>query len=175
VVAIRLAGERVVSLKRVIASILIAAGVAVFFFVFESQEAKIKKQFKFIAEKINKFPGESPILSGAKAKGLKKAIANPCFIHIPVYSYSKETNSDSLTRYVLSMRSQYSEISMTFYDFLFDHMDEKSAQVTVTTGIRGTLSTGEAVEDIHEVTCRIKKIDDVWKFIEIEVVEVLKK
>lgn len=159
----------------IIVSIFIAAGIAVFFFVFESQEAKIKKQFKFIAEKMEKSEEESPLISSAKAKGLTKVIANPCFINIPTYSYSKKTSSESLTRTILTMRSQYSKISMTFYDFVFDYMDEITAQVIVTAGLKGKLRAGEVLEDIHEVTCSLKKIDDVWKFIEIEVVDVLKK
>jgi hypothetical protein len=159
----------------IIVSIFIAAGIAVFFFVFESQEAKIKKQFKFIAEKMEKYEEESPLISGAKAKSLTKAIANPALIIIPAYSYSKETSSESLTRTILTMRSQYSKISMTFYDFVFDYMDEITAQVIVTAGLKGKLRAGEVLEDIHEVTCSLKKIDDVWTFIKIEVVDVLKK
>jgi hypothetical protein len=166
----------VVNIKNIVTgTILIIAGIVIFFFVFESQETRIKKQFKFIAEKMEKSPGESPILSGAKVKSLKKVFVSPCFINIPAYSYSKETDSDSLSRYVFTMRSRYSGISMKFHDYLFDYLDETSARVTITAGMRGVLSTGEIVEDIHEVACSLTKTDDTWKFVAIEVVQVLEK
>jgi len=166
----------VVKVKYIVAAlIIIVGGIAIFFYVFESQEAKIKKQFKFIAEKIEKSPGESPIISGRKAKSIAKVFADPCFINIPVYDYSQEVTSESLSRYVFTMRSRYTRISMTFYDFSFEHMEKETARVTITAGIAGSLSTGETVKDIHEVTCSLKKSDDGWQFVKVEVVEVLKK
>lgn len=158
-----------------VALFLVAVGIAAYFFIFNSQELLIKKQFEFIAGKIEKAPGESPIISMARANSLTEAIAEPCLIHIPAFSYAKQTHSKEISRYVLAMRSRYSTISLIFYDFLFENMDENSGQVTVTAGLKGTLNTGDIFEDIHEVLCRVKKIEDTWKLIEIEVVDVLKK
>jgi hypothetical protein len=47
--------------------------------------------------------------------------------------------------------------------------------VTITTGIKGSLGIGKVVKDIHEITCSLKKSDDGWRFVKVEVVEVLKK
>lgn len=159
----------------VTASILVAAGVVIFFSAVESQESKIKKQFDFIAEKIKKSSGESPIISSAKAKSLTKVFAKTCFIRIPAYSFSKKIKLSELPSYVLGMRSQYSAISLSFYDFFFEQLDEKECLITVTAGMRGILKSGDVPEDIQEVSCRLQKFNDAWKFIEIEVVEVLKK
>ena len=101
----------------VIALFFVAAGTAAFYFVFDTQEFIIKRQFGFIAEKIQKSSGESPVISIEKVNSLTKAIAEPCLIHIPAYSYSRLTDSKDLSGYVLEMRSWYSKISLIFSMF----------------------------------------------------------
>ena len=45
----------------------------------------------------------------------------------------------------------------------------------VTSRLRGQLPSGEAVEDIQELNCNLRKSDDTWRFEAIEVVEVLEQ
>ncbi|MFH2058953.1 MAG: hypothetical protein ABIJ59_08630 [Pseudomonadota bacterium] len=159
----------------VIALFFVAAGTAAFYFVFDSREFMIKRQFGFIAEKIEKSSGESPVISIEKVNSLTKAIADPCLIHIPVYSYSRMTDSKDLSSYVHAMRSWYSKISLIFHDFLFENMDENSSQVTVTVKMKGALNKGEIFEDIYDVSSRVQKIEGTWKLIEIKVAGVREK
>ncbi len=159
----------------VIGLIAVAAGIAFFLFVFETQEKKIKKQFEFVAEKLEKSPGESPLISAGKAKRLVTVFIDPSFIDIPGVSFSRDVSLDDLSTYILAMRSQYAQISMEFYDFFIDHIAEKTAQVTVTTDVQGVLKSGDIVEDIHEVKCTLQESEGVWHFKKIEVVEILKK
>jgi hypothetical protein len=41
--------------------------------------------------------------------------------------------------------------------------------------MRGRLLSGETIEDIQELHCRLRETDDTWRFEAIEIVEVLKQ
>ena len=73
------------------------------------------------------------------------------------------------------MRAQYSQMTLKFYDYSIDFPAKDTANVSVTKALRGKLTSGEYVEDINELSCKLKKIDDFWLITEIEVVEVLEK
>ena len=154
---------------------VLVAGIIAFFIFSQSEEAKVKKQFKFIADKIEKAPEESHIISVTKANRIREVITEPCKIHAPAYSFSRDISSDELSTLVLSERSQYSEISLRFYDFVIDFPEKGTAQVNLTASMEGKLTTGEFIEDLHELKCKLEKIEDIWRLKEIEMVEVLKK
>jgi hypothetical protein len=159
----------------VIAALLLAAGIIVFFVFFQSEEAKVKRQFKRIAEKVEKTPEESVVVSATKANRIGEAFTKTCTVHAPVYSFSRDIPSDELTTLILSMRSQYSEISVKLYDFVIDFPEKGSAHVGLTANMEGKLTTGEPTADLHEFKCKLEKIEDVWLIKEAEMVQVLKK
>jgi hypothetical protein len=159
----------------IIAGGVLTAGVIAFFIFFQSEEAKVKKQFEFIAEKIEKTPGENHIIAAAKANRIREVLADPCKIHAPAYSLSRDISSHELSTFFLGKRSQYSEISLKFYDFVIDFPEKDTAQVNLTLSMEGKLKTGEFVDDLHELKCKLQKIEDIWRFKEIEVVEVVRK
>ena len=159
----------------IIAGGILTAGIIAFFIFSQSEEAKVKKQFEFIAEKIEKAPGEHNIIAAAKANRIIEVITDPCKIHAPAYSFSREASSDELSTFVLGKRSRYSTISLKFYDFIIDFPEKDTAQVNLTESMEGKLKTGEFIEDIHELKCQLQKIEDIWRLKEIEVVEVLRK
>lgn len=154
---------------------IMVAGIIAFYIFSQSEEAQVKRQFKFIAEKIGKTPEESHIVAATKANRIREAFAETCKIHAPAYSFSRDTSSDELSTLVLSERSQYSEISLKFYDFVIDFPEKGTAEVNLTASMEGKLTTGEFVEDLHELKCKLQKIEDSWRLKEIKVVEVLKK
>ena len=159
----------------IIAGGILTAGIIAFYIFLQSEEAQVKKQFEFIAEKIEKAPGENHIIAAAKANRIREVITDPCKIHAPAYLFSREASSDELSTFVLSKRSRYSAISLKFYDFVIDFPEKDTARVNLTESMEGKLKTGEFVEDIHELKCQLQKIEDIWRLKEIEVVEVLRK
>ena len=154
---------------------VLVAGIIAFYIFSQSEEAKVKKQFKFIAERIGKTPEESHIVAATKANRIREAFTETCKIHAPAYSFSRDTSSDELSTLVLSERSQYSEIFLKFYDFVIDFPEKGTAEVNLTASMEGKLTTGEFIEDLHELKCKLQKIEDIWRLKEIEMVEVLKK
>ena len=159
----------------IMTAIVLTVGIIAFIVFFQSEEAKIKKQFKFIAEKIEKEQDENPIISAAKAKTIREVITDPLKINAPTNSFSREISYNELSTFLLAKRSLYSEISLKFYDFVIDFPEKNAAIVKSTEIMQGQLTSGELIEDIHEIKCILQKIDNTWKFKEIEVIEVLKK
>lgn len=159
----------------ILAAGILIAGIIAFFIFFQSEEEKVIKQFKLIADKIEKEPGENQIIAAANAKKISEMLTDPCRVNAPAYSFSRDISPDELPRFFLAKRSLYSEISLKFYDFLIDFPEKNSALVSVTEIMKGTLKTGEIVEDIHELECTMINIEDSWRLKEISVVEVLKK
>lgn len=159
----------------VIAGAALAAGIVAFFIFSQGEEAKVKKQFSLLAEKIEKTQKESPIVAAAKANRIKALFAEICTVHAPAYSFSRNISSQDLPSLVLATRSRYLEMSLEFYDFLIEFPEEGSAQVSLTARLVGKLTTGTYVDDVHELKCNLKKTEDIWLFKVIEVVEVLEK
>ena len=159
----------------IIAAMVLAAGIIVFLIFSQSEEAKVKKQFHVLAEKMKKTPNETPLIGAARASRIKELFAETCTVHAPAYSFSRDISSQDLPSLVLTTRSRYSEISLEFYDFVIEFPAEDSALVNLTAAMTGKLTPGEYVDDVHELKCELKKTEGIWLFKEIEVVEVLKR
>ena len=158
-----------------VVAVILVVGILAALIFWQSEEAKIKKQFEFIAEKIEKRPGESPIVSVAKANQIKGVFAEKCRINAPAYSTPRDIPSDELPTIVLRIRAEYLEISLMFEDFDIEFPEQDIAQVNVTAIMEGKSESGEPVEELHELKCSLQKIDEVWRLKEIGIVEVLKK
>lgn len=154
---------------------ILTAGILAALIFWENEEAKIRKQFEFIEEKIDKKPVESPIIAAAKANQIREVFAEKCRIDAPAYSAPRDIPSDELPAIVLRIRSEYSAISLMFHDFVIEFPEQDSAQVNVTAVMEGKSTSGKTIEDFHELRCNLEKIKEVWRFKEVEVVEVLRK
>jgi hypothetical protein len=159
----------------IIAGVVLVGGIIAFFVFFQSEEAKVQRQFKRVAKKIEKTPEESVIVAATKANRISEAFTKTCTIHAPAYSFSRDVSSDEVSTLILSMRSQYSEISVKLYDFVIDFPEKGSAQARLTASMEGKLTTGESTADLHELKCKLQKIEDIWRLKEVEMVQVLKK
>jgi hypothetical protein len=159
----------------VIVGALLAAGIIAFVIFSQSEEAKVRKQFGVLAEKMEKTEKETPLVAAARANKIKELFAETCTVHAPAYSFSREISSQDLPSLVIATRSRYSKISLEFYDFIIEFPAKDSAHVNLTANMTGKLRSGEYVDDVHELKCNLTKTEDTWLFREIEVVEVLKK
>lgn len=159
----------------IILGVVLVAGIIAFIFVSQSEEARIRKQFKFLAENMKKTPKEPPLISSSKANRIKALFTETCTIHAPAYSFSRDLSSQELFSLVLTARSKYSEISLKFYDLNIDFPQKGTAIVRLSAGMTGKLRTGEDMDDIHELECKLTKVEDNWLLKKIQMVEVLKK
>ena len=154
---------------------VLIAGIIAFIIFSQSEVVKVKKQFKYLEDRIKKTPEETQLISAAKANRIKELFADTSKIHAPAYSFSRKISSQNLSILVLNLRSQYSKISLKFYDFVIDFPEKDLADVSLTAILTGKLTTGEYFDEIHELKCILKKIEDIWLLKEIELVEVLEK
>jgi hypothetical protein len=96
-------------------------------------------------------------------------------IDAPAYDYVRDLPAAELPALVLTARKPYMELALDFYDFTIDFPQEDQASVRVTARLRGRLPSGEAVEDIQELNCRLLLFEDRWRFAVIEFVAVLEQ
>lgn len=161
--------------KWTIAGVVLAIGVILFFVLQPGDAARVKKQFDFLSANIDKAPDENQLIGAANAKRIRAAFAETVTIHAPAHGYTRDLAAAELPALVLSARAPYTALSLTFFDYAIDFTKDGQADVRVTSRLRGQLPSGEAVEDIQELNCRLRKIDDTWRFEAIEVIEVLEK
>ena len=159
----------------IIVSCLLLIAMGFYLFLFENEETRVKKRFDYISAIIEKIPGENPIIAAVNVNRLKEVVSETFLVNAPAYSISRKIDIKDLSAYTLARRFHFKEISLKFYDFVIDFPDEITASVNVTARMTGQLKSGDYVEDIHELNCRLQKKEDVWKLNELEVVEVLMK
>ncbi len=165
-----------VNMKTIIAAAVLAvAGIITFFWYFQGDDAKIKKQFKTISELAEKGSDEHELTAAVNAKRIGSMFADTCRIEIPSYNISRTYARADVPAHVLGARSRYSDISLKFYDLDIDFPEEKIARVTLTAYVEAVRVSGEAVREVHEIVCRLEKIEKDWLFDQIEVVSVLER
>jgi len=156
-------------------AIVLVAGLACYFFVYDSPEKQIRKQFAVLAEKLEKQTGESPLITAGKAKTAADVFAHTCTVDIPEYDTQKKIMAKEMARHILAFKSRFAAVSVKFYDLSVELTGENKAVVAVTAGIRTTSTTGETEKDIRELECLLEKTEDDWKFYHINVIDVLEK
>jgi hypothetical protein len=151
------------------------AGIIVFFWLYESDEAKIKKRFDILAEDAAKVADEKELAAAIKAKNISDLCAESFQIELPSYSISRMFPRSDISAHILAARAHYSDIAVKFYDIHIEFPEENIAEVTLTGSVEAKLTTGELVNEIHELQCTLTKIEKDWFFSKIEGVEVLEK
>ena len=72
--------------------------------------------------------------------------------------------------------TRHSELKVTFVDLQVEIPKKGIATAISIVRILGKVKRWEEyVEENHEIDCRLKKIDEEWVFVKIELVDVLKK
>ena len=159
----------------IIALLVVAIGAVAFVFVFQSEERRVKKQFKSLSERVSKEPGENKLAMALKAKQLQTLFADNCGIRVPSYPISGDYTPQDISSLALTAFSQYSTTSLKFYDMNIDITENGMATVRVTANLTGKLTTGQHIDETHELKCILKKVESSWLFSDFEVVEVLEK
>jgi hypothetical protein len=158
-----------------IALIIIALGAWMAHTLFQSEEKRVKKLFHLLSEGVSKEPGENIFTMDQKIKRIGSLFDETCEINIPAHSVSGRLTRDEITGYAARGRFHFAELHLKFYDFNIAFPQEGGAGVHLTARLTGKTTTGENVEEAHELDCLLKKIEKRWLFDRIEVVEVLKK
>lgn len=158
-----------------IAAMIVVAGIWITVFLFPSEEKKVKKQFALLSEWISKDPNESPLTMAHRVKNIGTLFAENCELREPVHPLSGSYTREEITSIALRGRAHFSNLSLAFYDLNISFPGEGVAKVIVTGKLTGKSSSGEQMDEVRELECLLKKIENKWLFNQFKVVEVLKK
>ncbi len=97
-------------------------------------------------------------------------------IEIPSYSVDKTFPRSEISPHVLYARALYQKMDLDFHDFNIQIEEGKTSAVVGLTGVfEATITSGERVDEIHEVKCTLEKVEDEWMFTGVQGIEVLER
>lgn len=155
--------------------LMIIAGIWAFFTFSQNEEKKVKKQFQLLSERISKEPSESIFSMESKAKDIGSLFDDPCIMKIQNHSLSGTYSREEVIRFAAEARLHLSQLQLNLYDFVISFPEKGKAKVRLTVRATGRTTTGENIDETHELDCLLKKTEREWRFNTIEVIEVLKK
>jgi len=161
--------------KIIIITVIVAVGVWAVAYFFPSEEKKVRKQFRLLAEWVSKDPGENTLTTVYKIKHIGTLFDTTCEFKVPVYSFSGNYTADEISGYAAQGRLASSQLYLKFYDLDITFPEEGNAKVTLTARLTGKLNVGDYIDETHEVESVLKKVEKKWLFSKVEVIEVLKK
>lgn len=165
-----------VKIKYILIAILIVAiGIVAIAYFFKSETKKVKKQFDLLSEWVSKDPGENTFTMAHKIKSIGTLFDESCELKTHIESFSGSYTREEISSYAARGRLACSRLYLKFYDFHIAFLEKEIAKVTLTARLTGQSTTGEYVDETHELECVLKKIETKWLFSHFEVVEVLKK
>ncbi len=151
------------------------AALILFLWFQESDTAKIKKRFEALAHEAAKTLDEKELTAALKAKNIAEMCADPLTAEFPSYSISRTFVQKDISPNILSARAHYRAIQIAFYDIQIDFPAKGVAEVSLTGAVDAETTSGEWVHEIHELQCRLIKIEKNWFFARLQEVDVLEK
>ena len=159
----------------VIGALVVIIGIVLAITVVPSEEKRVKKRFHLLSERVSKSPGENAFTMLQKMKDIGTLFFEPCELKVLDQSLSGSYTRQEISTYAGSARSHSSQLDLKFYDLHIEFPEKEVAKVTLTGRLIGKSKTGEQVDEIRELECFLRKIENKWLFSQIEVVEVLKR
>ena len=159
----------------VITILIIGLGVGAIIYFSQTEEKKVKRQFRLLAESVSKEAGENPFIMAQKIKNLQVLFEENLTIKVAAEPFSGSYTRDEVLSYATAGRTRFSDLSLKFFDFNIAFPEKGTARAMLTARLTGKSTSGEQMDETREIECALKKIEKKWRFTHIEVVEVLKK
>lgn len=158
-----------------VAIAMVILGTLLVSYLFPSEEKKVRRQFRQLAECVSKKPVENAITMAQKTRNLGALFDESCTLTLPSDFTSGTYTPEDIMAYAVRGRAFFIDLSLTFYDLSVTFPEKGVAKVTVTANLRGTSTGGDQVDDTREIQCQLRKKEKRWLFSEVGVVEVLQK
>jgi len=159
----------------IIVIIAVGIGVLAAFYLFPSEERRVKKQFSLLSVWVSKDPGENAFTMAHKTQRIGSLFAEKFELKTEIDSMSGSYTPEEISSHAAHGRLMFSNLSLKFYDFDISFPEKRVAKVILTAKLKGRSTTGEYIDETHELECILRKIDRRWLFSNVEMVEVLKK
>ena len=159
------------SKKIIIFALILIAGIGIFLWFYQNDEAKIKRRFETLAQKIDKKPDEAELSGALRSRSISELFDKTVDIRFPSHSISQSFAKTELPANVMAARERYSEISVKFYDLNIKFPKDGLADVSLFASVDARLTSGEQDTEVYNLNCTLKKIDKDWFFSKIEEIE----
>ena len=163
-------------MKRVIlaaAAIIVVVGACIWIFG-SDREAEVIKQLSSLSNLIEKNAGENNMESLVKAKNISGLFDQNCSLTMPRNPFSGTYSPNEISALALKMRSGFTRVAVKFSDHDVTFPDDRTAEVIMLTKVKGEAASGK-VDEILETKCRLRCVEDAWRFADFTVIESLKK
>jgi hypothetical protein len=118
---------------------------------------------------------ESPLAMAQKMNQIRLLFSEKVNLVVPYYNLAGDFSRRNVLNLASRARMSFRTVLLHFYDWHIDLAEKDTVRVNVTGRLKGISSAREEVDEVRELLCVLKKIDDQWLFSKIGVVEVLKK
>ena len=160
----------------VITVLVLMLGVAATHYLFQSEEKRVKKQFRMLSKLVSKDQEEDNFTMARKARDIGALFAENCQIKGHIKTFSGRYTRQEISGLAARARFHFSKLAVRFHDLGIEFPEKQTARVAVTGQVSGTLKGGDPFNDeALELGCTLRKLDDTWLFTAIEVVEVLEE
>lgn len=158
--------------------LLILVGVGgVWYWQYNTPEAQIRRLMAELCSIASKPAGENAALGVLKINRTDKIFAPSCRIDVQHQYVDGSLNPSEITSMLARYRPLFAEVQINMRDMeIMIGPESDQASVYFTGILRGTPKKGGGrVEEVRDLFCRLKKIDDHWRISEIAIREVLEK
>lgn len=159
----------------IIALFVVAIGVVAAIHLSQSEEKKVKKQFDRLSRWASKQAGENTFTMAKKTREIGTLFTEQCQFKADIISFSGRYSREEISSHAARARLPFLDLSLHFHDINVSFPEREVAKVFLTAKLTGKLSTGEPVDETHQVHILLRKNEKSWLFAEIDLIEVLKK
>jgi hypothetical protein len=156
----------------------LAAAVAAFLVLHESDEEKIEDRLEELAALCSKKGPENPLTAAAAAKQIADCFTYPLHLDIPNAPYGNLSGNFSrrdLRAYVLSGRAGFRKIEVRLYDPSVSIAGKTLGRATFTARLTARQEGTGLLSSFHELVCEVQKVEKEWLVQSVAEIRVLER
>ncbi len=138
-----------------------------------NDSARVRRQFRRLAECVAKAPGEGNLSLVMKTEVFTRLFAPECDMEFGEQALTGVFTPEQLTAQLVRGRSQLGTIALSFPDLAVSFPEPGVAIVAATARLQATHRNGQAVDETRELDCELRTVAGEWRFHRVAVVEVL--
>jgi len=139
------------------------------------EKKRIEKRLTQLAGTVSKERGDTALNVALRVQRLPEFFDKPVRLHTQVYHMGGTLSPTEVASEIMRARAMFNTLKLDFYDVDIDVADRTSARLRLTARVTGRLSTSEAIDEVRELECLLRKVDGEWVFSECRAVAVLEK
>ncbi len=156
-------------------TLIIAAAAVYFCFFRDTPEEKVRRVLSELCESLSKPEGEKLAATLMKNKSLEKIFAEPVSVQIQQAMFNGEYTIAGLQASAARIHMMFSDLKISADDVTVELTSPESASVFFSGRLQGITKNRTKVDEVRDLLCTLKLIDDDWKISAVQIQEVLAK